>query len=213
MLRYDSSVVKQLRPPELRERQVFEKVDLGFAKTKENAEEGPFGRFVSWLLEKLFGDTSVEGRRTMRWVFLWVLVVAGVLMAIWLFRKSEFGSFLQGNTKQAGFNFSDMEEDISQVDFDARARKARQGGDFRLAVRWLYLRQLFLLNEHGRISWQPYKTNMDYASELSASPLLQPFRELSRLYEYVWYGDYPIDEESFVKAEAEFIQFEKQIHV
>jgi hypothetical protein len=212
VLRYDSSVVKQLRPSELQERQVFDEVDLGFAKVSENPEENPIARFFSWVKEKMFGNTSSEGRSSMQWAFLWILVAAGITMAIWLFRKSEFGSFLQGNTKQAGFNFSDMEEDISQIDFNEKVRKARQDNDFRLAVRWLYLKQLFLLNENSKIAWQPYKTNMDYANELSSSSLKQSFRQLSKLYEYVWYGDYPMDESSFVKAESEFAQFEKQIH-
>lgn len=213
VLRYDSSLVKQLRPSQLQEQKVFEDVDLGFAKVNENTEENPIARFFAWILDKIFGNTSSEGRRQAKWAFLWVLVAAGVVMAIWLFRKSEFGSFLRGNTKQAGFNFSDVEEDLGQIDFDEKVRKAKQDNDFRLAVRWLYLKQLFLLNEHGRIAWQPYKTNMDYANELSASSLKQAFRQLSKLYDYVWYGDYPLDENTFVKAESEFTQFEKQIHV
>lgn len=213
VLRYDSSLVKQLRPSVLQERQVFDEVDLGFAKVNENTEENPIARFFSWIMEKIFGNTSSEGRRQAKWAFLWILVVAGVVMAIWLFRKSEFGSFLRGNTKEAGFNFSDMEEDISQIDFEEKVRKAKQDKDFRLAVRWLYLKQLFLLNEHGRIAWQPYKTNMDYANELSASSLKQSFRQLSKLYEYVWYGDYPLEEAGFAKAESEFAQFETQLHV
>jgi hypothetical protein len=212
VLRYDSSVVKQLRPSELQERQVFDEVDLGFAKVSENSGENPITRFVTWLMEKIFGNSGSDGRRSMQWAFLWILVGAGLIMAFWLFRRSEFGSFLRGNTKQTGFNFSDLEEDISQIDFNEKVRKAKQDGDLRLALRWLYLKQLFLLNEHGRIAWQPYKTNMDYANELSSSSLKQSFKELSKLYEYVWYGDYPMNENSFVKAESEFAQFEKQIH-
>jgi hypothetical protein len=212
VLRYDSSVVKQLRPSELQERQVFDEVDLSFAKVSENSGEDPFTRFFTWLMEKVFGNSNSDGRSSMQWAFLWILVAAGIMMVIWLLRKGEFGSFLQGNTKQTGFNFSDMEEDISQIDFNEKVRKARQDNDLRLAVRWLYLKQLFLLNENSKIAWQPYKTNMDYANELSSSSLKQSFKELSKLYEYVWYGDYPMDESSFVKAESEFTQFEKQIH-
>lgn len=212
-LRYDSSLVKQIRPLETKERQVFDEVDLGFAKTGENTDPGLVGRFFSWLLGKIFGNASPDSVRTIQWAFIWVLVTGGVIIAVWLFRKSEFGSFLRGNTKQAGFNFTDIDEDISQLDFGEKIRKAREDQDFRLAIRWLYLKQLFLLNEKNRIVWQPHKTNMDYAAELSSTPLKQPFRELSRIYEYAWYGDYPITENIFLKAESEFIQFENQIHV
>lgn len=212
VLRYDSTVVKQIRPTETKEHEVFEEVDLGFAK-EGNGGDNPVSRFFAWLMESLFGNTGGEGSRMIQWAFLWALVVAGVVMAVWLFRKSEFGSFLRGNTKEAGFNFSDVDEDISGIDFDARIRQAKESRDFRLAVRWLYLKQLYLLNENGKITWQPYKTNMDYSNELAGSPLRQPFRELSKIYEYVWYGDYPMSGERFPGVESEFVHFERQAHV
>lgn len=212
VLRYDSTVVKQIRPSETKEQEVFKEVDLGFAK-EENGGDNPVARFFAWLMESLFGNISRESSRMIQWAFLWALIVAGVVMAVWLFRKSEFGSFLRGNTKEAGFNFSDVDEDISGIDFDAKIRQAKENQDLRLALRWLYLKQLYLLNESGKITWQPHKTNMDYANELSGSPLRQPFRELSKIYEYVWYGDYPMSSERFRGVESEFIQFERQAHV
>lgn len=209
-LTYDSVSVKQLRPPASLEQEVFAEVDLGFAKVKEHDDSNLLGRFLEWLMNLIFGHASYDNQQKIQWGFLILLILAGLGLAIWLFSRSEFGSFLKGNTKGTGFNFSDIDEDISGIDFDGKVRKAREDQDFRLAVRWLYLKQLFLLNEKNKIAWQPYKTNMDYANELSASVAIrQPFKDISRIYEYVWYGKYTINADSFQKIETEFSQFEK----
>ena len=209
-LTYDSVTVKQLRPPASLEQEVFAEVDLGFAKVNEHEDPNLLGRFLSWLMDLIFGHASYENQQKIQWGFLILLVLAGLGLAIWLFSRSEFGSFLKGNTKGSGFNFSDIDEDISGIDFDGKIRKALEDRDYRLAVRWLYLKQLFLLNEKNKIAWQPYKTNMDYANELSASVAIrQPFKDISRIYDYVWYGKYSIDGERFQKIETEFLQFEK----
>lgn len=209
-LTYDSVTVKQLRPPANLEQEVFAEVDLGFAKVKEHDDSNLLGRFLEWLANLIFGHADYNNQQKIQWGFLIILVLAGLGLAIWLFSRSEFGSFLKGNTKGAGFNFSDVDEDISGIDFDGKIRKAVEGRDFRLAVRWLYLKQLFLLHEKNKIAWQPYKTNLDYVNELSASVAIrQPFKDISRIYDYVWYGKYAIDGDRFQKIETEFLQFEK----
>jgi uncharacterized protein DUF4129 len=106
-----------------------------------------------------------------------------------------------------------VEEDISGIDFDKKIIKAKEETDFRTAVRWLYLKQLHLLNEKNLIAWQPYKTNMDYANELARSVHKQSFKDISKIYEYVWYGKYSVNGQSFQNLEKEFNQFETAVNV
>jgi hypothetical protein len=212
VLKYDSVVVKQLKPSLSQEQEVFEDVDLGFAKVTQNTDPNLWSRFTDWLLELLFGSTSSESRRYLQWSFMALLVLVGIVLAIWLFRRSDFGSYLKGNTKHFEFNFADVEEDISGIDFDKKVVKAKGDTDYRMAVRWLYLKQLHLLNQKGRIAWQPYKTNMDYANELSGSSYKHSFKDISRIYEYVWYGKYSVNEQSFHSLEKEFKQFEAAVN-
>jgi hypothetical protein len=47
-----------------------------------------------------------------------------------------------------------------------------------------------LLQERSLIVYRPDKTNIQYYRELTDSPFRQPFRDLSRQYEYAWYGNY-----------------------
>ena len=213
VVKYDSVIIKTITPPQAKEHEVSEEVDLSFAKTKENNDISAWDRFINWLLNSLFGKTDRDGRITLQWIFIWVFVIAGVLLAVWLFRKSEFGSFLKGNTKQSEFNFSDVDEDMNGIDFHKKIEQAKAETDYRLAIRWLYLKQLFLLNEKNQIVWQPYKTNMDYTNELLKSNHKQAFKDISKIYEYVWYGEYSVDQKAFHNLELQFKQFESAISV
>lgn len=212
-LRYDSVVVKQLRPSPAQEQEVFGEVDLSFAKVTENTDPGLWNRFITWLLNLLFGESNHENRIFLQWAFIWVLVIAGALLAVWLFRRSEFGSFLRGNTRHSEFNFADVEEDLTGIDFDKKIGKAKEETDYRMAVRWLYLKQLYLLSLKNQIAWQPYKTNMDYEYELAKSVHKQSFKDISKIYEYVWYGKYSVNSQSFQSLEQTFKQFEAAVNV
>jgi Domain of unknown function (DUF4129) len=80
-------------------------------------------------------------------------------------------------------------EDIHGLDFEALLTTAETAGNYRLAVRLGYLQVLKQLTDQGLIRWQPDKTNHDYLFELPAGPLPDAFRELTRQFDYVWYGE------------------------
>jgi hypothetical protein len=212
-VRYDSTAVKTIIPSKEKEEKVFAEVDVDFARKVENKNIGLWDRFWNWILESLFGDSDYESRQNAQKLFFWFIAIAGLGLVIWLLTRTQFTSFLKGNTKKAAFNFSDVEEDISGIDFNARISKAVQENDLRLAIRWQYLKQLYLLNEKQAISYQPFKTNIDYTQELSGSSLQKTFTTISRVYDYVWYGKYTITQSEYHAFETEFKQFEESIGV
>lgn len=211
--RDDSTVIKIVIPAKEQEKKVFSEVDLEFAKKVENRDVGLWDRFWNWLIDLIFGKSDSKTKRNVQSIFTWTLVLGGLSLIIWLLTRTQFTSFLKGNTKNTMFNFSDIDEDISNIDFNARVNIALQDNDYRLAVRWLYLKQLYLLNEKNNISYQPFKTNIDYIQELSKSTFQKPFITISRIYDYVWYGKYLINYENYQKLESEFKQFERSINV
>nr|WP_262905325.1 DUF4129 domain-containing protein [Hymenobacter nitidus] len=80
-------------------------------------------------------------------------------------------------------------EDIHSLDFNTLLAQAEAAGNYRLAVRLGYLAVLKQLTDHGLIRWQPEKTNHDYLRELTAGSLRPAFQEITRQFEYVWYGE------------------------
>lgn len=62
-------------------------------------------------------------------------------------------------------------------------------GDFREAIRHLYLALLARLHRDGVIDYDPTNSNWDYLRAFKgASSLRQAFRELTRRFDFAWYG-------------------------
>ena len=140
---YDSVIVKTVLPTKAQEKKVFSQVNLDFAKKVENKDQDSlWDRFWNWLTDLIFGNSSEHSKQNMFTFFLWTLAIVGIIIVIWLLTRTEFASFLRGNTKNTAFDFSDVEEDISSIDFSVRIKKAVDDKDYRLAIRWYYLKQL-----------------------------------------------------------------------
>lgn len=98
------------------------------------------------------------------------------------------------------------EEDIHQMDFRVLTEQTKQTGDYRLAVRYYYLWLLKKLSNKELIDWHWDKTNRDYLYEIKNDMLRKDFEYLSYVYDYSWYGDFPLDSAAFAKAEKAFLK-------
>jgi hypothetical protein len=113
--------------------------------------------------------------------------------------------------KQIPVNFEDLGENLAELDFEGLIRQARTKGDYRAAVRLVFLETLNLLTTEGHIRWKINKTNQDYLAELRTSRFREEFTDLTRSYEYVWYGDYDINEQGFDAMEKIFRTFQQKV--
>ncbi|MBK8474264.1 MAG: DUF4129 domain-containing protein [Sphingobacteriales bacterium] len=78
-------------------------------------------------------------------------------------------------------------------------------------MRLYYLQTLKVLADRQHINWQRYKTNRHYWHELRNTNLQQPFNQLTRLFDYIWYGEFQIDDQHFRQAQQAFKTFEQTI--
>jgi len=67
------------------------------------------------------------------------------------------------------------------------------------------------LNDASLIKWQPEKTNNAYINELDNTNQYVNFKLLTRQFEYVWYGDFPIDGNIFKQINFMFQKFKNEI--
>ena len=124
-----------------------------------------------------------------RWIFYALFVGAGVFIVLRLL-EIDFTAMLGRSPRRAAMTYDTMAENIHEVDFATRLAEAEAAGNWRLAVRLGYLQLLKTLADGGQIQWQPDKTNHAYLAELpAAGPLRGAFREATRQFEYVWYGE------------------------
>lgn len=175
------------------------------AQRPQNSNPGIFAKFFQGLFG-FFGSGLGN-------LLLWILVLAIVGFILYSVFISK-DSFLFGKERKkmrdddAG---TPNEDDIASTDWEELSQQAIKSGDMRLAVRYSYMWLLRLLQQENLINYRIDKTNYDYYSELNETPYKQPFRQLSRQYEYVWYGQYPISDAAFSGYLEQFNQLKKQL--
>jgi hypothetical protein len=126
------------------------------------------------------------------------MFVSSILLAILLFFvfRMVFADFVKESQMVDQENSAD-EPLTSQTAFE-KAQSLSRGGDFRSAVRYLYLSSLLVLDERRLLRYDRSKTNREYLRSVSNSPeLAQPLEEVIEVFDNVWYGHHPLEEESF----------------
>ncbi|GAB2597877.1 hypothetical protein GCM10027190_52440 [Spirosoma areae] len=167
--------------------------------------DNPVGRFFRWLLGKISAFLSSEAYQT-----IWQYVILGAIacLVIYLLMKAEVLGFLfPRKAESSSLDYENISENIHEIDFDAATEEAVGQRNFRLAVRLLYLKTLKRLSDAGQIDYKPDKTNRQYVSELANSPQQADFEALTRQFEFVWYGDFPVDDVQFSTIQHQFKQF------
>ena len=213
LVRYDTSTASNVKnaTPE-KEKEIFADKDFQY-KTDAKESKNWLKAFFDWLTEKIFGKVSAENAVLTWEIVKWVMIglfIGGIILVIW---KSKFRGLLRGDAKKlSGASFADLPEDIESVDTDILITEALKNGNYRLAIRWCFLKSLQRLNEQKQITWQPSKTNIDYQYELKNSNLRESFSKLSYVFEYVWYGEMATNENTFSKYKSEIEKFNGTLH-
>lgn len=114
-------------------------------------------------------------------------------------------------SKEITLPYDILNENIHEIDYEKEIQQFIEQGKFRLAVRLLYLRTLKKLSDAEIINWQPEKTNYNYLMEISKPDVKQEFSLLTHQFDYIWYGDFPIDANKFEPIKQSFNHFNAQI--
>lgn len=173
----------------------------------EGEAENLITQLLNWFFRKLFElfgiDISPEMIIFLRFLFYVILGVIIVYIIVRLLvgeRASSF--FTRKSTSVAPLNIS--EEHIENIDLDAYIASALSEKNYRLAIRYMYLKSLKMLSLKNIIDWHFDKTNTDYYHEITNSDIKQGFKKVSYLYDNIWYGEYELDENGFYKAQQDF---------
>ncbi len=92
-----------------------------------------------------------------------------------------------------------------------RAQTLSRAGDYRNAIRYLYLSTLLLLEERGMLHGDRTLTNREYVSQLRERPQVATlFGDVVDVFERVWYGRQPIADEDYDVYAEQIKALEKQ---
>ncbi len=165
-------------------------------------------RFFEWLFgsEKALGVFAVFLRS-----LPYILIIILLFLLVKFFLNVNARGLFYAKNNEASVTLSEEEHILKNEDIDQLIQKAINEKNYRLAIRYYYLLVLKQLGDRGLIAWEPQKTNDDYIKELKNKELQKPFYHITRLYDYIWYGDFPIDESQYLKAEDQFTTLRKTL--
>lgn len=171
-----------------------------------------WARFWDWVGRGLRGPGYHD---FWRWVLYAALAAAVVFVVLKLLQVELSAAFGRAPRRTDPLAYDTAPENIHELDFAARLAEAEASGNYRLALRLGYLQLLKQLSDQELIAWQPDKTNQAYLRELGSArpPLRPPFTELTRQFEYVWYGEFPLAAASYQHLRAEQRQLGRTLGV
>lgn len=192
--------------------------DFIYERNIENS--GWWTRFKQWLSDffrdlfnlKNQGQASKVTNLAIKigGVILFLLVVYFIFKAIvnkegtWVFGKSSDKNIIP---------VTDIENNIHVVDFKTLIKNAESNNNYRLAVRYYYLWLLKSMTSAEIIEYDVEKTNSDYQNEIIIKTIKQEFSYTSYLYNYIWYGEFDVNQEQFSKAKHAFVNLLNSIEV
>jgi hypothetical protein len=97
------------------------------------------------------------------------------------------------------------------TEWDRAIADAEATGDYRLAIRIMYLHCLKLLHERNVITFNKETSNATYLAAISTTNYAVRFRSILRTFNYTWYGNYAISREGYLAAKKDIQQFQHSI--
>jgi len=168
-----------------------------------------------WKKDKIGNDTSPSlfARLLRNKVFQWtlfLLVIAVVIYGIFqLARENNFRWFSR-SSEQA----SEAEADSllrGSVNYDELIRKYQAEGNYRFAIRYLFLRLINTAADKNIIQIRDSTTNTEIGRAFSQHPLALQYRYLATAYEYIYFGDFNLNKEVFDLLKMKFEAFQEKI--
>jgi len=172
---------------------------------------GLLDRIIRWLWD-LLPDMSGPASAVFgafKYVVLGIIVLLIVLLVLKLAGVNY--KVLLGKKKVDTAEIDIYTENVNEMNFETLIRNALQNKNYRLATRFLYLKNLKLLSDKEIIKWDITKTNISYIYEINDQTLRTKFLDTSLIFDYVWYGEFDIDSVQYAEIDNRMNDFAKAI--
>ncbi len=166
----------------------------------EAPDESLIGRFLDWIFRTLDSIFSPIGNigPTPGNVLGWLITIAGVILVLVILAYWLLGLRRSLAREARNAPTDDPEAGLTANSAFQQASSLARGGDYRTAVRYLYLSSLLWLDERGLLRYDRALTNHEYLEHLHNNPELRARLEpIVETFDRVWYGYAQIDAASF----------------
>ncbi|WP_051190409.1 DUF4129 domain-containing protein [Kaistella palustris] len=187
--------------------------DYSTTKPRESLWQKLQKRLIK-LIQTIFGQTDpLKSATYVIYILRFLALAISAVVVYFLIR------FLLGNSgniffgkRRGKFNITsqDIVENIHEINFAGKIADLEKTKDFRAAVRYHFLYVLKKMSDQKILRWTPEKTNKDYLAEINNSNLQKDFKELTYIFDYVWYGEFNVTENDYFSYRQKFLNFRIQ---
>lgn len=139
----------------------------------------------------------------------WLLAIFFVAIIIYQLVKNK-AMFKRIDVRKTAEEISLQETLLPADDYEKLIHQSCRLGDYRMAVRYLFLNTLQQLSRQNLVEWAKEKTNTGYLVEMPHQ-WRNDFKKLMYHYEYVWYGNFAISKEQFETVQKQYTSFLQKI--
>jgi hypothetical protein len=150
-------------------------------------------RWFNRLINSIFSGRVEEQYTTPIMILLFLMALSAVLFFLYKKRPELF----MRSAKIKPLPYLIEEENIHGIDFKKEIPAALDNGNYRLAIRLLYLHTLRILSDSKRIDWQIHKTPTEYLYEIKNKDLRPLFGKLTNHFLQIRYGNYDASPELY----------------
>ena len=151
-------------------------------------------KIKNWINQQMALLSSSKTYSTIIDILYYGLMFIALILIIRGLIKADRRGLLFGKINAQEIKIVEGEEDINALDFDQLITSAIDSNNYKLAIRYLYLKSLQKLSEKGFINLRNNKTNFQYLSEIKNNQVASLFRNTTSRFEWIWYGNLPVDE-------------------
>jgi hypothetical protein len=145
------------------------------------------------------------------WIF-YIAIAGAVIFLVYILINEGVSNLFSSNRNKTVNNFEEITaENIENADIITLIKNAENDDDYRLAIRYYYLLVLKTLSLKNYIKFEDDKTNNEYLIEVSDKPFSKDFQYTSYLYNYIWYGEFPINLNNYITAKTNMETLLKQV--
>jgi flagellar basal body-associated protein FliL len=152
---------------------------------------------ISWWTKMFLNIFSFFASTAGNIIIIAIVVLIILVIVVRIVQLNGNVFFSKKDKKISQAETDELSDEYIPDDWEKVIREAAKAGNYRLAVRHGYRYLLSLLQEKNMITFQVAKTNYQYVFELAGTQLHKPFMQLTRDYEYAWYGGFNIEEDRF----------------
>ncbi|MGJ1268915.1 hypothetical protein ACR78F_19255 [Sphingobacterium spiritivorum] len=163
---------------------------------------------INDLLSSILPDFYFENPE---WMYKLIGAVFVVLLVYVLYRLIFTGKKLytvQEKEDDEDANVAFVERNLLQVDVHTFVEQALKEENYSLAIRYLNLLNIQTLAKKELVKWNYTKTNIELMNEMDNTELRKEFEACSNVFNYVWFGNFPVTKENYEQYATLFREFQ-----